>query len=103
MFTTPFKVATVVVCTPFSYYIVLSSPTVRLSNNFQNYLSLHCFLQLFPFPHLQVPRFRIVRSNDGEVHAEFLVVVSIGSHSTVTFGLWRRHSDFHKLSVKVNN
>ena len=50
---------------------------------------------------LQIPRFRIVRTSNGEVHAEFLVVVSIGSHSTVTFGLWRRHSDFNKLAMKV--
>jgi hypothetical protein len=51
----------------------------------------------------QIPRFRIVRTSNGEVHAEFLVVVSIGSHSTVTFGLWRRHSDFNKLAMKVRN
>ena len=50
---------------------------------------------------LQVPRFRIVRTNDGEVHAEFLVVISINSHHSFTFGLWKRHSDFHKLSVTV--
>lgn len=50
---------------------------------------------------LQIPRFRIVRSSDGEMHAEFLVVVSVGSHSIVTFGLWRRHSDFSKLALKV--
>ena len=50
---------------------------------------------------LQIPRFRIVRTSNGVVHAEFLVVVSIGSHSTVTFGLWRRHSDFNKLAMKV--
>lgn len=49
----------------------------------------------------QIPRFRIVRSSDGEIHAEFLVVVSVGSHSIVTFGLWRRHSDFSKLASKV--
>ena len=50
---------------------------------------------------LQVPRFRIVRTIDGEVHAEFLVVISINSHHSFTFGLWKRHSDFHKLSVTV--
>jgi hypothetical protein len=52
---------------------------------------------------LQIPRFRIVRSSDGEMHAEFLVVVSVGSHSIVTFGLWRRHSDFSKLALKVRS
>lgn len=52
---------------------------------------------------LKIPRFRIVRTSNGEVHAEFLVVVSIGSHSTVTFGLWRRHSDFNTLAMKVSH
>ena len=52
---------------------------------------------------LQVPRFRIVRAADGEVHAEFLIVISINSHSPFTFGLWRRHSDFNKLSMKVQS
>ena len=37
------------------------------------------------------------------VHAEFLVIVSVGSHSIVSFGLWRRHSDFHKLAAKVTS
>lgn len=70
------------------------------------FLYLFIFLFIYLFIHsflFQIPRFRIVRTSNGEVHAEFLVVVSIGSHSTVTFGLWRRHSDFNKLAMKVRN
>lgn len=37
----------------------------------------------------------------GSVHAEFLNVVSLGSKNTITFGIWRRHSDFLKLAKKV--
>lgn len=51
---------------------------------------------------IQLPRFRIRRCPNGEVHAEFLVVVSLGgSHSTMTFGVWRRHSDFSKLAMEI--
>ena len=50
---------------------------------------------------LQVPRFRIVRSQDGDVYAEFLVVITINSHCAVTFGLWKRHSDFSKLAMTM--
>ena len=50
---------------------------------------------------LQIPRFRIIRTRNGAVHAEFLVVVSINSRSAFTFGLWRRHRDFHQLAAKV--
>jgi hypothetical protein len=48
-----------------------------------------------------VPKFRVVRTRDGDVHAEFLVVVSVNSRSAVTFGVWRRHSDFNALAMKV--
>lgn len=55
---------------------------------------------------IQISHFRIFRSfKDGNLHAEFLVVVSIGSASPVTFGVWKRHSDFRELSntLKVSN
>jgi hypothetical protein len=45
---------------------------------------------------LQMPRFKITKSKaDNEIFASFLVVVAIGS---VTFGIWKRHSDFLKLA-----
>lgn len=48
---------------------------------------------------IQISHFRIFRTfKDGNLHAEFLVVVSIGSASPVTFGVWKRHSDFRELS-----
>ena len=50
---------------------------------------------------LQVPRFRIVRAQDGDIRAEFLIVITVNSYSTVTFGLWKRHSDFNSLAMKV--
>jgi len=50
---------------------------------------------------LQIPRYRVTRTPSGDVHAEFLVVVSVNSRSAVTFGLWRRHSDFTVLAAKV--
>ena len=50
---------------------------------------------------LQVPRFRIVRAQDGDLRAEFLIVITVNSYSTVTFGLWKRHSDFNSLAMKV--
>lgn len=51
---------------------------------------------------VQVPQFRVVSSADGIRHAEYLVVVSIGSHSSVTFGVWKRHSDFCRLAQSVS-
>eukprot|EP01038_Epipyxis_sp_PR26KG_P004406 gene4406-6232_t len=47
---------------------------------------------------IQLPYYRIFSSQNGEAHAEFLVVVTLG---TVTFGIWRRHSDFCHLAEKV--
>ena len=51
---------------------------------------------------LQLPRFRVVQYENGEVHAEYLVVVSLGgSHGTRTFGVWRRYSAFQTLARQV--
>lgn len=48
---------------------------------------------------IQLSHFRIFRAfSNGDLHAEFLVVVSIGNASTVTFGVWKRHSDFLALA-----
>lgn len=49
---------------------------------------------------LQLPRFKVVRSQDGVCHAEFLIVVSTGG---APFGIWRRHSDFKNLAAKIQS
>ena len=51
---------------------------------------------------IHIPYYRIFRSSaNSTLRAEFLVVVSMGSPSTVTFGLWRRHSDFAALAASL--
>jgi hypothetical protein len=45
-----------------------------------------------------MPRFKISKFENGETHASFLVVVSLGG---VTFGVWKRHSEFKTLAHKV--
>jgi hypothetical protein len=47
---------------------------------------------------LQMPYFRVIRSLTQEVYAEFLVKITIGSGSTVTFGIWKRHSEFQQFA-----
>lgn len=50
---------------------------------------------------LQIPRFRVVKTPNGNLHAEFLNVVSLGNKNNVIFGIWRRHSDFNKLAMRI--
>jgi len=50
---------------------------------------------------LQIPRYRVVRNKDNEIHAEFLIIVTLGSSSKVTFGVWRRHSEFSKFAYDL--
>lgn len=51
---------------------------------------------------IHIPSYRIFRScSNSALRAEFLVVVSLGSPSTVTFGVWRRHSDFSNLAKSL--
>jgi hypothetical protein len=47
---------------------------------------------------VRLPKFQIVRSGS-DTRAEYLVVARLGS---VTFGLWRRYSDFQKLADKIH-
>ena len=42
-----------------------------------------------------MPRFKIARLVSGEIFASFLVVASVGG---VTFGVWKRHTDFQELA-----
>jgi len=71
---------------------------------------------------LQLPRFRIVQPeypessltaataiagcrSDLEVHAEFLVVVSLrgAQNGMVSFGVWRRHRHFEQLAKEIDS
>lgn len=47
---------------------------------------------------LQMPRFRIIRRPNNEEFAEFLVIVSVEG---VKFGVWKRHSHFHKMALNL--
>jgi hypothetical protein len=46
----------------------------------------------------QIPRFEIRKSSDGRSHAEFLIVVTF---NRLTFGIWRRFSQFKELFRQV--
>jgi hypothetical protein len=47
---------------------------------------------------LQMPCFRTIKSSeDGCIHAEFLIVVTLAGTIPVTFGIWRRHSQFQNF------
>eukprot|EP01041_Mallomonas_annulata_P011604 gene11604-24297_t len=60
-----------------------------------------CFANFsFSSMRLQVPRFRITRLENAEIHAEYLVVVSLDN---LTFGIWKRHSDFKQLATQLHN
>lgn len=52
---------------------------------------------------VQVPQFRVMETKQKEQYAEFLVLVSIGGPSVITFGVWKRHSEFEKLSTSLAN
>jgi len=47
---------------------------------------------------LQMPRFKILKLESGELRASFLVVINING---VTFGVWKHHSEFKDLADKV--
>jgi hypothetical protein len=51
---------------------------------------------------LHMPFFRIVRGlKSQEIYAEYLMVVSLGSTVPVTFGIWKRFSDFQQLAQQL--
>lgn len=50
---------------------------------------------------IQLPHYRICRAQNGSIYAEYLVVVSIGGRGAVTFGIWKRYSEFVKLAKTV--
>lgn len=54
------------------------------------------------FMTVHIPCYRIFRSYATKtLRAEFLVIISLGSPTPVTFGVWRRHSDFDKLVKRL--
>lgn len=46
---------------------------------------------------LHMPYFRVIQTAEGE-HAEFIVMVTITSNGPISYGIWRRHSDFSRLA-----
>lgn len=50
---------------------------------------------------IQMPYYRICRDDSGHVFAQFLVVVSLGGHGAVTFGIWKRYSEFQQLARRI--
>ena len=48
---------------------------------------------------VRIPKYQVVRSGS-DTRAEYLVVARLGS---VTFGLWRRYSDFQRLAAKIDH
>ena len=72
----------------------------RGANPFSNSVSKSFHNESISAMIIQISRFRIFRSTDGNLHAEFLVVVSIGN---ATFGVWKRHSDFRDLANSLKS
>jgi hypothetical protein len=50
---------------------------------------------------LQMPYYRIFCNLEGDIHAEYLIKVTLGGNAPVTFGIWKRHSDFAKLAEVI--
>jgi hypothetical protein len=50
---------------------------------------------------IQLPYYRIVRDSNGTLFAEYLVAVSVGGRGSVTFGVWKRHSEFDRLAKHI--
>jgi len=70
----------------------------RGKGSFSNAVSKSFLDSNIPSVTIQIPKFRVRRCERREVHAEYLVVVTLGN---VTFGVWRRHSDFKALATQV--
>lgn len=51
---------------------------------------------------IYLPYYRIVcDQNREDMHAEFLIVVTLGGNRRLTFGIWRRHSEFAKFADQI--
>jgi len=73
----------------------------RGKSPFSNSVSKSFFEGISMAMTLQMPFYRIFRSIDGNIHAEYLIKVTIGGNSPVTFGIWKRHSHFCELAKSV--
>lgn len=51
---------------------------------------------------LHMPYYRICRGLSGEIYAEYLIKVTIGGNAPLTFGIWKRHSDFRAFADIIN-
>ena len=65
---------------------------------FSNAVSKAFLVHGFSTMTLQIPRFKISKDKDGVIFASFLVVMAIDG---VTFGVWKRHTDFKNLADKL--
>lgn len=65
---------------------------------FSNAVSKAFLVHGFSTMTLQIPRFKISKDKDGIIFASFLVVMAMDG---VTFGVWKRHTDFKKLADKL--
>lgn len=43
----------------------------------------------------------LLRDPQNEIYAEYLIVVTLGGSAPVTFGIWKRFSDFYQLAKSV--
>jgi len=69
---------------------------------FSNSVSKSFFEGCVASMNVHMPYFRILRSLTGDIFAEFLIVVTLSSNSApVTFGIWKRFSDFNTLANTV--
>ncbi len=50
---------------------------------------------------LYMPYYRILRSLNSELYAEYMVVLTLGGDVPVTFAIWKRHSDFSRLAKEL--
>lgn len=74
----------------------------RGKSNFSNAVSKSFFDNSIISLTLYMPCYRVIRSLNGSVHAEFMIVVTLGGQSPVTFGVWKRHSTFTQLAYELS-
>lgn len=70
----------------------------RGKSPFSNSVSKSFMDEIISSVTLHLPYYRIFRNLDGDIHAEYLIKVTIGGNAPLTFGIWKRHSDFCKLA-----
>lgn len=73
----------------------------RGKSQFSNSVSKSFSSQSVPSMTIQLPYYRIVRDANGTLFAEYLIAVSVGGRGSVTFGVWKRHSEFDRLAKHI--